>query len=491
MRNLLSQPVWEASELGHPLPDSPHACSVAMPLWDHVVGYEEQRPEVIDALKCGYPRFFLNHVVRELNEVAAGRFASGTEKTLIFPSESAAQRCRKFLEHRYQISAQVHDFGASAIFVVVFPEEGLDGALEYWRNCGELVSTRHAQDTLDGKTLDGVEAKCLIRERLSEQSGQPTENVFLFPSGMAAMFAVHRMLRHLFPNHKTAQLEFPYVDVLQIQRNFGPGVHFFSQAGEQELLELEAIMDAESLSGVLCEIPSNPLMRCIDIERVHALTQKHTTPLIVDDTIATSVNIDAFRFADVVTTSLTKYFSGTGDVMGGSVILKSDSPFYDRFREFLEVETPRELWSGDAIALEENSRDYPERVRAMNANGEQLFEYFKGRDEVDHLMFVGGDTANYYEALRRPEGKFGSLFSLVLKDSDKTSVPFYDALRISKGPSLGTNFSLVCPYTLLAHFTELDWAEDCGVSRNLIRVSVGLEAPGDLIQRFDAAFDRV
>jgi cystathionine gamma-synthase len=46
---------------------------------------------------------------------------------------------------------------------------------------------------------------------------------------------------------------------------------------------------------------------------------------------------------------------------------------------------------------------------------------------------------------------------------------------VAKGPSLGTNFTLVCPYTLLAHYNELPWAEEFGVDRFLIRVSVGLE----------------
>ena len=51
----------------------------------------------------------------------------------------------------------------------------------------------------------------------------------------------------------------------------------------------------------------------------------------------------------------------------------------------------------------------------------------------------------------------------------------------------GTVFTLACPFTLLAHYTELEWAESCGVSRNLIRLSVGLEDPEDLWQRLDRA----
>jgi len=62
---------------------------------------------------------------------------------------------------------------------------------------------------------------------------------------------------------------------------------------------------------------------------------------------------------------------------------------------------------------------------------------------------------------------------------------------LSKGPSLGTVFTLACPYTLLAHFNELEWAESCGVSRYLIRLSVGLEDPEELWRRLDSALRSV
>jgi cystathionine gamma-synthase len=63
----------------------------------------------------------------------------------------------------------------------------------------------------------------------------------------------------------------------------------------------------------------------------------------------------------------------------------------------------------------------------------------------------------------------------------------YDALRVCKGPSFGTSFTLVCPYTLLAHYTELEWAEGCGVSANLLRVSTGLESIGHILAVFEEA----
>ena len=58
---------------------------------------------------------------------------------------------------------------------------------------------------------------------------------------------------------------------------------------------------------------------------------------------------------------------------------------------------------------------------------------------------------------------------------------------MSVGPSLGNNFSLLCPYTMLAHYDELDWVESLGISRHLLRMSVGQETPEDLIGRFSVA----
>lgn len=63
----------------------------------------------------------------------------------------------------------------------------------------------------------------------------------------------------------------------------------------------------------------------------------------------------------------------------------------------------------------------------------------------------------------------------------------FDALETAKGPSLGTNFTLCCPYTLLAHYGELEWAAQFGVDSHLIRISVGLEETEELVGVFERA----
>jgi cystathionine gamma-synthase len=77
----------------------------------------------------------------------------------------------------------------------------------------------------------------------------------------------------------------------------------------------------------------------------------------------------------------------------------------------------------------------------------------------------------------------------VLKGGSEAATGFYDRLGVAKGPSLGTNFTLACPYTILAHYTELDFAAKYGIGAFLIRVSVGLEDPEELGAVFQKALE--
>jgi len=119
----------------------------------------------------------------------------------------------------------------------------------------------------------------------------------------------------------------------------------------------------------------------------------------------------------------------------------------------------------------------------------ELVEWLKRRPEVKSLWHPSSVCNGYYDALRRDGGGYGALISIELHGGETAAAAFYDGLAISKGPSLGTNFSLVCPYTLLAHYKELDWAAERGAPRNLLRIWVGLEEADDLEERFEQALD--
>lgn len=495
-RDLLTDPVWEADSLGWPLPLDTHAVSVSLPCWQDVVDYEEGRERVTGAMRAGYPRFFVHPLVAELMRVAARELASSEEGCLVFPSMLAAERAAAYASERGAERMRLEEFGPAelGLAAVVFPEESRKLVREYWRYCGETVSSRLAERALRADPRDGLErvlqggtaAKKAIRERLAAVSGAAPADVFLFPSGMTAVAAAHRAIVALLPGLPTVQLDFPYVDVLRVQQEFGSGVEFFPVVDAAALDRVRTLAAAGEIAGVFCEIPSNPLLKAVPVDDFAPALRAAGIPLVIDDTVATSVNLDALAHADLVTTSLTKAFSGVGNVMAGALTVNPNSPHHAALREFLEGELAAHdlFWAEDAVVLEENSRDFVERAHRMNAGAAALTDWLARHPAVERVCYPA--DAAVFGSMAKPGGGRGCLFSLILKDG-AAAAKAYDRLRIGKGPSLGTNFSLCCPYTLLAHYTELDWAAECGVPRHLLRVSVGLEPPEELMARFDEA----
>ena len=498
MRDLLTDPLCRPEDMGTPIPPTPYGVSVCLPTWSSVVGYEEKDPAVINKLQSGYPRFFIHPTVAKLIESVEKEVAKEGERALVFPRRIHAERCAQFIEKYGKSKTRVMEYGKENLGVALFSKGDYETARQYWNFCGEILSMRQAEAALLRKPIgrdlaeNGKKAVQTIKERLAALSWQNAEDVFLFPSGMAAIFAVHRMLTSLSPGLKAAQLDFPFVSTLKVQQHYGAGVHFLPFTNDGDYDKFREIIRAKPLAGIFLELPSNPLLKCVDVRRVAemATAGKKKVPVIIDDTIATCVNIDAFRVADVVVTSLTKAFSGVGDVLAGSVILKRDSEFYSAFKKFLDEHNDNELWPSDAIVLEEHSRDFTERVRTASKNGDALNAFLSGHPKVARVYHSSNDTNGVYDYFRKPEGGHCPLLSFLLKDKSKTPA-LYDSLEFCKGASLGTNYTLVCPYTLLAHYDELGWAESCGVSRNLIRVSCGLEPTEVIIERMKRALDQI
>lgn len=469
---------------------------MCLPTWESVIGYEERDPAVREKLACGYPRFVPHPEYAGLCAAADGEFARRGEKALVFPSLGAAWRAADFVRQASGAGCRLESYGWEGLSVLLVEESGFEAAWKARQHGGEIVSSRHAEAALTDEPLPddlaegGMAARERVRTRIGLLTGESTDDIFLFSSGMAAIAAVHRAALARRPGLPTVQVEFPYVDALKVQRHFNPGgvvdLSLVEKGGAAEVREL--LERGDALAAVFTEAPSNPLLRTADLAGLRKLLEPAGTPLFVDDTVATPANVDALRFADAVTGSLTKLFSGAGDVMAGSVTLKGDSPFHDELRESLvaaEADSP--LFALDAIMLEQNSRDFLDRLPVVNANGEIVFEFLDEHPAVERLWYPKRETPDFYEAVLKQGGGYGGLMSILLKDAPHAAPKFYDALEISKGPSLGTNFSLACPYTLLAHYGELPWAAQCGVDANLVRLWIGLEPVDELLDRLDRA----
>ena len=480
-RDLLREPVWKAEELGRPIPDSVHAVSVALPRWQDVVGYEEKSPEVMAHITSGYPRFVIHPLVQEL----AGHIGGG-QPCLPFPSANAAAMCAEFVRKHGNTDAQViaHD----GVHGVVTTDAGALALKAFWQHTGLIISTRQAEAILAGRgdNADAAEACRSLRRQLAGFYDCAEDDVFLTPTGMTAQFAALRAVMQRSPGLPTAQLGFPYVDTLKLQQKIGQGatlLHNLDTISD----DLHALIHSRPLAACFGEIPGNPLLGSADLTRIQPLLREHRVPLVADDVVATPFNVDLSRHADLIATSLTKYIVGTGDAMGGALICNPRSPLYGELKPIVCNQHEELLWDEDAALFDAQAGSFPDRMKRHNANGLLIAERLRAHPAVEKVWYPKWEFSEAYEAVRRPDGGFGSLITFLPKNAETTSPRIYDNMAVCKGPSLGTVFTLACPFTLLAHYTELDWAESCGVSRYLIRISVGLEDPEDLWRRLETA----
>jgi cystathionine gamma-synthase len=460
---------------------------VCLPTWQSVLGYEQKRDTVMRKLRAGYPRFLLHPATARLFAEAEKGLADNGLKVVVFPSRDVAQRAQRFVEKRSGSASRIASFeGLQALIV---SQDDYPVAMEYWRYTGEIVSSRQAEHILQGEANSEFRTDSL-RKRLAKLGGYKADDVYLYENGMSGMFAVHRALSHLLPGKKTLQLEFPYVDAMRVQNHFGNGVVFLNEAVGESLDEALRRIAKGEFSAVFCEAPSNPLLRTVHLAAVSKVCREGGVPLVVDDTTCSVANIQVDRYADIVTSSLTKWISGRGDVMAGQVTLIPGSAVYSELKQFMDEDCigGSRLYASDARVLARNMTGFAGRMRRSNTEGEKLADFLSSHASIDKVWYPKFTTPEFYNAIRREGGGYGGLVSFVLKNRKK-SAKFYDALRISKGPSLGTDFSLACPYTLLAHYDELEWAEGCGLDRHLIRISVGSEDANDIVGRVSDALD--
>jgi len=485
VRNLLANPAWQEEDLGIPLPDSTHACSVCLPTWDAVIGYEEGREKIIRRLRTGYPRFFKNPAVERIFDNARTELASEGEDVLILPTKVSSQRAHRWLERLAETAIRATSY--NGFQALIFPAKATPLANQYWRFSGEGISSREAQDYLDGTLREGSKSHLLSRA-IAKLNGGEEENTFIFSSGISAGLAALRALPGLRENKKTLQIEFPYVDTLKIQERFGNGVVYLNEATGESFDEALQRIRAGEFAGVFTEIPSNPLLRTLNLKRLSEACAFSRTPLIIDDSSTGPLNVDVLPHCDILTSSLTKWVSGAGDVMAGSLTIRSDSPLVGDLRASISADSAdcAPLYIADAEVLLSNLKGYAKRNNAVNESALKLVEFLSNHPSVAKLWHPSVTQTENYDVVKRKNGGYGGLISISLATPKRTP-KVYDALKLSKGPSFGTPFTLVCPYTMLAHYQELDWCEDCGVPTHLLRISVGQEPIETIIAAFQEA----
>ncbi|KKY21592.1 putative cystathionine gamma-synthase [Phaeomoniella chlamydospora] len=322
--------------------------------------------------------------------------------------------------------------------------------------------------------------------------GLSEDDVYLFPCGMSSIFNTHQILLASREQRKSVCFGFPYIDTLKVLEKWGPGVLFYGNGTDDDLDHLERrLKNGERFLALFTEFPSNPLLRSPDLQRIRRLADQYDFAIVVDESVGNLINVNVLQYADVVVSSLTKVFSGDSNVMGGSATLNTQSPIYQSIKQAFNTYYEDNYWIEDAVFLERNSRDFISRIERMNYTTEAVIEFLRSSPLIKDVYYPNCvPSKKHYDACKNPHGGYGGLFSLTFHAYEH-AIAFFDNLHVLKGPSLGTNFTLSCPFVIIAHYNELDWAASFGVPRDLVRVAVGLEEKEDLIARFQVALDAI
>ncbi|MGB0743426.1 MAG: PLP-dependent transferase, partial [Opitutales bacterium] len=197
--------------------------------------------------------------------------------------------------------------------------------------------------------------------------------------------------------------------------------------------------------------------------------------MLVDPTIASVYNVDVLPYADLLITSLTKYASIEGDVMIGALALNPESPFYGdlvlRTSSFHVSPYRRDL---ARLALEMDAA--PGIIEKINASTAKLCAFLREHPAVKKIYCAS--CSDHIETIAKVDGPVGAVISIELEGELEK---FYDTIRLMKGPSFGTRYTLLCPFMYLAHYDLVsseegrEFLKSVGIAPELIRISVGEE----------------
>ena len=236
---------------------------------------------------------------------------------------------------------------------------------------------------------------------------------------------------------------------------------------------------------VFIEMPTNPALRLIDPRPLVAMAHERNIEVACDATFASPVNLQAASLGiDVVIQSATKYLGGHSDIVAG-VVAGS--------RELVAKVTRMSKLYGPALdphtawLLDRGLRTLEVRVRRQNENAMAVAEWFSDRSEVSRVVYPGLPSHPDHALATELMSGFGGMVSVVLAGGGDAADLFIDRLNVAlAAPSLGGVETLVSQPRFTSHADlSREQREAMGIPDGFVRISIGIEAVGDLIADFE------
>jgi len=260
-----------------------------------------------------------------------------------------------------------------------------------------------------------------------------------------------------------------------------------------DICDLDAVRAAvaDARPGcIVMETVSNPLLRVGRIDSIAGIAREAGAALIVDNTFATPLLVRPLELgANFSVHSLTKFLSGHGDVLGGIVV--SDQAHYDTLRTLSRIVGPV-LGPFECYLAMRGIKTFPLRMERQCANARRVAAWLAAHPGVERVHFTGDAAHPDAAAIGRmfPPNLFGAMVSFELRGVGKPEVfRFMDALKLVVcATSLGDVHTIML-YPAMSSHREIspERRERMGIRDNLVRLSVGIEAPEDIIADLEQA----
>jgi len=257
--------------------------------------------------------------------------------------------------------------------------------------------------------------------------------------------------------------------------------------------EFAAAVKEQRPGCVLIEAIANPLLRVAPLDTVVEIAHRHGALVVVDSTFATPLLLRPIRLgADIVIHSLTKYLAGHGDVLGGVLITREE---FRGLAQGISRTMGGVLGPFEAYLAMRGIKTFPLRMARQCANACRVASWLAAHPRIERVHFPGDPQHPDAAVARRllADNLFGAMVTFEVEEAGREEIfRLMDALKmIVPATSLGDVHSMILYPTMSSH---RDLApkhrQRMGIGDNLLRLSVGIEAPEDIIADLEQALAR-
>lgn len=269
-----------------------------------------------------------------------------------------------------------------------------------------------------------------------------------------------------------------------ISEKYGINVHYIDFI---ETEKVEEYLKNNSVKLVLCESPTNPGLKIIDINKISGLCKKYNAILAVDNSLATFASQKPLDLgADFSISSATKYISGHGCIVAGFIVAK-DPEWAEKLRYFANAEG-RTQSPHDAFLISLGLPTLPYRLQVHEQNALKIAEYLTGRNDIKKVIFPGLENHPQYSLAKKQMKYIPGILTIEMNSMEKTDAFVCKTKLFGEKASFGSSDSRIEQPVKISHhcYSEED-LNAIGITDTTLRLSIGLENVDDLISDIDIA----